>query len=421
MAFITRCPHCATTFRVTPLHLQAHGGDVRCGRCAQVFNAYSTLSTIQEPGTADLAKGKAEETTEEKTKDRPTDQSPALEVSGHAGPPPAPGDEVTRTEAHARSVTEETATPEAEITEALIPDATMPEVGGPAAAKTDILLQEQPVSEPAAAEQVSTGSVTDTASAAEKPHVPESSESEGQEPKTQEPEAQEPGARELGADESGIGANETHATGPYAAQAHAKEEPAEEMHEREMRGEQETRREVGHEAAPENYAFDAVPPRDISPAWSFASLLLLILFTGQTIYFYRAELAALVPAAKPYLEQYCELLQCSISVPRHPRLLNIESSDMHADPRHPGVITLNATVRNHGSSPQAFPLFELTFIDNQNRPLASRIFKPDAYLGEEANKVETVSPGSEFNVKLHLDTGNLNAAGYRLSLLYPNP
>ena len=77
-------------------------------------------------------------------------------------------------------------------------------------------------------------------------------------------------------------------------------------------------------------------------------------------------------------------------------------------------------MRNHASYPQAFPLFELTFIDNQNRPLASRIFKPDVYLGENADLAANVSPGNEFNVRLHLDTGDLNAAGYRLSLLYPN-
>lgn len=54
MALVTRCPHCSTTFRVTPLHLQAHGGDVRCGHCSQVFNGFSTLTTVQVPETGDL-------------------------------------------------------------------------------------------------------------------------------------------------------------------------------------------------------------------------------------------------------------------------------------------------------------------------------------------------------------------------------
>jgi predicted Zn finger-like uncharacterized protein len=36
---LTRCPDCATRYRVGPEHLQVAGGRVRCGRCGQVFNA----------------------------------------------------------------------------------------------------------------------------------------------------------------------------------------------------------------------------------------------------------------------------------------------------------------------------------------------------------------------------------------------
>jgi predicted Zn finger-like uncharacterized protein len=39
----TRCPECDTTFRVTDEALQKASGQVRCGRCASVFNAYAEL------------------------------------------------------------------------------------------------------------------------------------------------------------------------------------------------------------------------------------------------------------------------------------------------------------------------------------------------------------------------------------------
>ena len=35
----TRCPECATAFRVTDEALKKASGQVRCGRCASVFNA----------------------------------------------------------------------------------------------------------------------------------------------------------------------------------------------------------------------------------------------------------------------------------------------------------------------------------------------------------------------------------------------
>jgi predicted Zn finger-like uncharacterized protein len=39
----TRCPECDTTFRVNDETLKKAGGQVRCGRCASVFNAYAEL------------------------------------------------------------------------------------------------------------------------------------------------------------------------------------------------------------------------------------------------------------------------------------------------------------------------------------------------------------------------------------------
>jgi len=40
---LTRCPECDTTFRVTDEALKKASGQVRCGRCASVFNAYAEL------------------------------------------------------------------------------------------------------------------------------------------------------------------------------------------------------------------------------------------------------------------------------------------------------------------------------------------------------------------------------------------
>jgi predicted Zn finger-like uncharacterized protein len=41
----TRCPHCETVFRVTTQQLQVSSGQVRCGLCTNVFDAFTTLSS----------------------------------------------------------------------------------------------------------------------------------------------------------------------------------------------------------------------------------------------------------------------------------------------------------------------------------------------------------------------------------------
>jgi predicted Zn finger-like uncharacterized protein len=50
MALVTRCsnPACQTLFRVTPAQLQAFGGQVRCGSCAAVFDAFPSLTTVAD-------------------------------------------------------------------------------------------------------------------------------------------------------------------------------------------------------------------------------------------------------------------------------------------------------------------------------------------------------------------------------------
>ena len=55
MSMITRCPACATAFRVTEPQLRARAGQVRCGRCGALFDALSALSPdpASRPGRED--------------------------------------------------------------------------------------------------------------------------------------------------------------------------------------------------------------------------------------------------------------------------------------------------------------------------------------------------------------------------------
>jgi predicted Zn finger-like uncharacterized protein len=45
MSLVTRCPTCATTFRVLPAQLSARGGRVRCGKCSSAFDGVGNLLT----------------------------------------------------------------------------------------------------------------------------------------------------------------------------------------------------------------------------------------------------------------------------------------------------------------------------------------------------------------------------------------
>lgn len=47
----TRCPQCATSFRITPEQLRAKAGKVRCGHCQAVFDAFDSLIDDTGPVT----------------------------------------------------------------------------------------------------------------------------------------------------------------------------------------------------------------------------------------------------------------------------------------------------------------------------------------------------------------------------------
>lgn len=49
MSMVTSCPSCHTTFRIRHEELQASRGRVRCGQCSEIFNAFDSLATLDEP------------------------------------------------------------------------------------------------------------------------------------------------------------------------------------------------------------------------------------------------------------------------------------------------------------------------------------------------------------------------------------
>ena len=48
---ITTCAHCKARFRVNPQQLNARQGQVRCGRCSQVFNGFQMLERFPDDDT----------------------------------------------------------------------------------------------------------------------------------------------------------------------------------------------------------------------------------------------------------------------------------------------------------------------------------------------------------------------------------
>ena len=161
-------------------------------------------------------------------------------------------------------------------------------------------------------------------------------------------------------------------------------------------------------------------PKRRSGPWVIAALLLLLMLLAQAAYFFRIDLAARLPGLKPALIGYCRILKCSVPLPQHTDLIGIESSELEADPANENQIILNALLRNRAPYAQAFPNLELTLNDNQDKPLARRMFIPADYLPQAENEAAGLLSNHELGIKLHLNTTDLKPSGYRLVLLYLN-
>ena len=152
--------------------------------------------------------------------------------------------------------------------------------------------------------------------------------------------------------------------------------------------------------------------------WAIAAIPLMLLLLAQAAYLFRVELAAHQPTLKPALLRSCEMLNCSVPLPQKINLMSIESSELQSEPAHKNQIQLVALLRNRANHTQAFPDLELTLTDNQDSPLARRIFKPEDYVEKSQNFAAGLAADQELNILLRLDTTDLKPVGYRLGLFY---
>ncbi|HEX7055490.1 MAG TPA: DUF3426 domain-containing protein [Burkholderiales bacterium] len=168
--------------------------------------------------------------------------------------------------------------------------------------------------------------------------------------------------------------------------------------------------------------FMAEPRRPRRALWAMLSVLALLALAAQVGYRYRAEVAAMMPAARAPLASLCRSLGCQVPLPRRPELMSIDSSELQADDRREGLISLNAVIHNRAAFSQAYPSLELTLTDEADRPVLRRVLTPNDYLDSRAQQLvsQGIGPGAITTVRVLLDTSRTPATGYRLYLFYPS-
>lgn len=392
MSYTTRCPACGTTFRVVPDQLKISDGWVRCGHCADVFDATLYLeqwTPAPAPAPADpLATAGA--LTDGALGEGPTGQAVSpLESADQRVPDPvlqAPSND----------------TP---------PDGFVSDVVSPA----DLGQEEgsRPVGPECAVPVATSPMVSPRQEGGDPAPVSASTFLTGVTPAEV--------AEDFHADLARFAAGSTQAGADDVAVA-----PAQEASEG---GFDRRDREQEHDAA---VAAKTAEPGFVrqarrqafwrSPAVRVLLAVLVLAFSGlllvQWAVHERDRLAARHPVMAPWLTQLCEPLGCRLSPPRRIEAVVIDSSTLTR--RLGNFYAFDVVLKNTADMAVAMPALELSLTDTQDRVIARRVFLPREL--PDAPEQIAAQTSLPLNLRLSLaDAGNGAGAmsGYRALVFYP--
>lgn len=383
--FVTQCPHCQTSFRLKQSQLSAARGTVRCGACLQVFNAASQI-------TADTATAAAEPISAHSPSE-PVSESQAERVApiSRLKKPLMIHDDMDLEDLNDLDLDQELARLEQEEQRTQEPSSELS------------LLATTAQPSPVPPENVQDTTVTPTLD-------DWSDELLAQEPVAQlssstPEEADTPASIDQTLPEpvSYVRPSSALKTAPAGLTV----EPSSDY--------------LPH-FADEPLRLDWRPKK--SPwkrwlGWGLLNSLALLLLLGQYTYNNFAELAR-QDSTRPWLETMCQLLDCQL--PSKVDVRQIKSSNLlvRSHPEFSGALLVDAIIYNRASFSQPFPLLEMTFSDLNGALLASRLFKPQEYLGGELAGQSNMPPQIPIHIALEILEPSGGAVNYSLDFVSPD-
>lgn len=386
MSLTTRCPACGTTFRVVPDQLKISDGWVRCGHCADVFDATLFLEG----------------------------EMPPVATQPPPPPPPSPPSPPAPASPH----------PEKVVIAAAPPPVTVAFGGGllPEGARTretddgavDSRVDPLPVPEAAvvAAEDSFEEELRRFASARQG-RSPEPAPSEPVPPPAPTPTptpvsvtAEPPATTVSSADLESLPAGEAYALPPAPEHAPDSDLDANEdlLPQDEPSFVRQARRKAFWHA------------RRTRMALRWIGVVLGLVLLGQIALHERDNLAARVPATRGWLAALCRPLGCRIGPVHQIEAVVIDSTNLVR--RQGDAYAFDLVLKNTAPVPVAFPALELTFTDTRNAVIARRVFLPADLPGAPTLLPAQGSQSLSLNLSITIP-GVSSMSGYRALVFYP--
>ncbi|HEX7079921.1 MAG TPA: DUF3426 domain-containing protein [Gammaproteobacteria bacterium] len=378
---LTRCPDCETTFRITADALQKAGGQVRCGRCACVFNAYTELH--RHDGTA------------------PEAADPSPEPATIAGAEAVPTDAAAATPA-----------------EPLLVPGAEPAPGARAAAATPAPDDPRPVSAPAVHRRAAADPKAPPGTPARGPSVPPPearAAASVRKPSRDVVTSLRPPKSDSSAlddmtiakviaqlesssvDDDASGTSEAGVTGSSSLDDREAEAILEREAPRWILAEPET--------------------KSTTRRWAVGCALALAFLAAQITHHFRAEIAG-TQLVGPLLQDAYAMLGTEVTPRWNLDQYEIVDWVAVAEPsaRGQGSLKIAAQIRNEGPRAQPFPHVHVQLKDRWENSIGSRIFAPDEYLGEDTRADLLMPPGAITRAELDIVDPGPDAYGFELDV-----
>ena len=414
-SFVTQCPHCQTSFRVSHAQLSVARGVVRCGSCLQVFNAAKQL--LEQAGKEPVAPAPAAivevpEAVEPKAISQKQWSAAELDLDTLDL-----DEELARLEQREIQPTTEFGRHR---------DETL------SARRDSIETDQEPWSDSlfseSAADRAQTAEDLDALDALDDPQpIPEPSKNSRTEPSLSlslEPielddEAQPPQLRLHDPLDTPLPKERLSATTTDEIEEDLPS--VEPLRKRRERSEPGVRADVLQDLTDDPLQLDWQRRRSPWARRLFWLLLVLLgagALVGQYVAYHFDELAR-QDQYRPWFQQFCPQIGCT--VPSKVDIAKIKSSNLvvRSHPEFSGALVVDAIIYNRAPFSQPFPLLELRFADLNGHLIASRRFKPGEYLNGDLEGMVEMPPQTPIHIALDILDPGAKAVNYSLSFHSP--
>ena len=152
--------------------------------------------------------------------------------------------------------------------------------------------------------------------------------------------------------------------------------------------------------------------------WLLLVLIALGALVGQYVWYHFDELAR-QDQYRPWFQELCPQVGCKVPSRVDIKLLKSSNLVVRTHPEFQGALVVDAIIYNRASFSQPFPLLELRFADTGGQLIASRRFKPGEYLSGELAGKDEMPPQTPIHIALDILDPGPKAVNYSLSFRSP--